>query len=134
MSTGATREILRKKNQKDTLEHRVKDKIVEMHTTGHQRAEESMLLQSKAELMAQSMDSGTIDQVKEQLTLLAQFKESFVKVRNGIDRKGEETFDQNVNELLSELPFMKKRRIICDGVESEISNLGDTPTTKSNNK
>ena len=111
----------------------MKDKIVEMHTTARQRAEESML-QSKAELMAQSIDSRTIDQVKEQLSLLAQFKESFVKVRNGIDGKGEETFDQNMNELLSELPFMKKRRIICDGVESEISNLGDTPTTKSNNK
>jgi hypothetical protein len=54
----------------DTLEHRVKDKIVEMHMTGRQRAEESML-QSKAELMAQSIDWGTIDQVKEQLTLLS---------------------------------------------------------------
>jgi hypothetical protein len=111
----------------------VKDKIVEMHMTGCQRAEESML-QLKAELMAQSIDLGTIDQVKEQLTLLSQFKESFIKVRNGINGMGEETFNQNVNDLLSELPFIKKRRIIGDGVESEISNLADTPTTKSNNK
>ncbi len=109
------------------------NKIVKMHTTGHQRAEKSVL-QSKAELMTQSIDSGTIDQVKEQLTLLSQFKESFIKIRNGIDRKGEETFDQNVNDLLSELPFMKKRHIIGDGVESKISNLTDTRTTKSNNK
>ncbi len=111
----------------------MKDKIVEMHMTGCQRAEESML-QLKAELMAQSIDLGTIDQVKEQLTLLSQFKESFIKVRNGINGMGEETFNQNVNDLLSELPFIKKRRIIGDGVESEISNLADTPTTKSNNK
>ena len=52
--------------------------------------------------------------MKEQLSLLSQFKESFVKVRNGIDGKGEEDFDNNVNDLLGELPFMKKRRRTID--------------------
>jgi hypothetical protein len=82
--------------------------------------------------MAQSIDSGTIDQVKEQLSLLAQFKESFVNVRNGINGKGEEEFDNNVNDLLGELPFMKKRRAMIgdgDGPGSEVSDL-----TLSNNK
>ena len=46
---------------------------------GRQLVEESML-QSKAELMAQNIDLGTINQVKEQLALLSQFKASFVKV------------------------------------------------------
>ena len=91
------------------------------------------MLKTKAEFMAQSIVSGTIEQVKEQLSLLSQFKDSFVKVRNGIDGKGEEEFDNNVSDLLGELPCMKKRRtMICDGPSSEISNLGDTPTTKSN--
>lgn len=72
------------------------------------------MLKTKAQLMAQSIDSGTIEQVKEQLSLLSQFKESFVKVRNGIDGKGEEDFDNNVNDLLGELPFMKKRRTTID--------------------
>ena len=71
--------------------------------------------------------------MKMQLSLLSQFKDSFVKVQNGINVKGEEEFDNNVNDLLGELPFMKKRRMmICDGRGSDVSNLGDTPTTKSN--
>ena len=111
--TGKTREILRKDNQKDVRERRENDKIVELYTTGRQKTEESML-NTKAQLMAQSIDSGTIEQVKEQLSLLSQFKESFVKVRNGIDGKGEEDFDNNVNDLLGELPFMKKRRRTID--------------------
>ena len=129
--TGKTREIMRKDNEKDIRAQREKDKIVELHTTGRQKAEESMMT-SKAQLMAQSIDSGTIDQVKEQLSLLAQFKESFVNVRNGINGKGEEEFDNNVNDLLGELPFMKKRRAMIgdgDGPGSEVSDL-----TLSNNK
>ena len=131
--TGTTREILRKDSQHSLRERREKDKIVELHTMGRQKTEE-LMLKTKAELMAQSVDSGTIEQVKEQLSLLSQFKDSFVKVRNGIDGKGEEEFDNNVNDLLGELPFMKKRRtMICDGPSSEVSNLGDTPTTKTSN-
>jgi hypothetical protein len=127
--TGKTREIMRKDNEKDIRAQREKAKIVELHTTGRQKAEESMMT-SKAQLMAQSIDSGTIDQVKEQLSLLAQFKESFVNVRNAINGKGQEEFDNNVNDLLGELPFMKKRRaMIGDGPGSEVSDL-----TLSNNK
>jgi hypothetical protein len=130
--TGTTREILRKESQVSLRERRENDEIVELHMTGRQQTEES-ILKTKAELMAQSIDSGTIKQVKEQLSLLSQFKDSFVKVRNGIDGKGEEEFDNNVNDLLGELPFMKKRHTMtCDGPGSDVSNLGDTPTTKSN--
>ncbi len=67
--TGTTREILRNQSQMDVREQREKDKIVELHTTGCQKAEESML-KTKADLTAQSIDSGTIEQVKEQLSLL----------------------------------------------------------------
>ncbi len=90
------------------------------------------MLESKAKLMAQTIDSGTINQVKEQLALLSQFKESFIKVQNRLDGKGEDEFDQTAHDLLSELPFMKKQRILCAGTNSEICNLADSQTSKSN--
>jgi hypothetical protein len=130
--TGPTREILRKDSQKDTVERRERDRILEHHAMGRQRAEQSML-ESKAQLMAQTIDSGTIDQVKEQLALLSQFKDSFIKVQNRIDGKGEDDFDQTAHDLLSELPFMKKWRILGADTNSEITNLNDSQTTKSNN-
>jgi len=130
--TGPTHEILRKDSQKDTVERRERVCILEHHTMGRQRVEESML-ESKAQLMAQTIDSGTIDQVKEQLVLLSQFKDSFVKVHNRIDGKGEDDFDQTAHDLLSELPFMKKRRILGADTNSEITNLNHSQTTKSNN-
>ena len=40
-----------------------------------------------------------------------------------IDGKGEEEYDQNVNDPLVDLPFMKKRCMIGDGSGSEISNI-----------
>ncbi len=130
--TGPACEILCKDSQKDTVERRDMDRILEHHATGRQCAEESML-ESKAQLMAQTIDSGTIDQVKEQLALLSQFKDSFAKVQNHIDGKEEDDFDQTAHDLLLELPFMKKRRILGADTNSEITNLNDTQTTKSNN-
>ena len=84
--------------------------------------------------MAQTINSGTIDQVKEQLALLSQFKDSFVKVQNCIDGKGEDDFDQTAHDLLSELPFMKKRRILGADTNSEKDNLNDSQTTTKSNK
>ena len=109
--TGPTRETLRKESRRDTVERRERDKIDELHGTNRQRAEESML-SSKAKLMAQTVDSGTIDQVKEQLSLLSQFKDLYVKVQNRIHgrQQGEDDFDQTAHDLLLELPFLKKRR------------------------
>jgi len=123
--TGPMREILCKDSQKDTVERRERDRILEHNAIGRQRAEQSML-ESKAQLMAQTIDSGTIDQVKEQLALLSQFKDSCVKVQNHIDSKGEDDFDQTAHDLLSELPFMKKRRILGAGTNSEITNTHST--------
>jgi hypothetical protein len=130
--TGTTRENLRKDSQKDLVERRENDRIMEHHATGRQRVEDSML-QSKAQLVAQTIDSGAVDQVKEQLALLSQFKDSFVKVQNRINGKGEDDFDQTAHDLLSELPFLKKRRIFDTDNNSEIANLNDSQTTKSNN-
>jgi hypothetical protein len=80
--------------------------------------------------MAQTVDSGTIDQVKEQLSLLSQFKDSYVKVQNRIHgQQGEDDFDQTAHDLLSELPFLKKRRAGGNESTSEISNLVDSPKT-----
>ena len=106
--------------------------IVTPHGTSHQHAEESMLA-SKAKLMAQTVDSGTIDQVKEQLSLLSQFKDSYVKVKNRIHGQGEDDFDETSHDLLSELPFLKKRRTEGNaGSISGTSNLADSPMTNGN--
>jgi hypothetical protein len=111
------------------VERRERDKIVELHGSNCQRAEESMLA-SKAKLMAQTVDSGTIDQVKEQLSLLSQFKDSYVKVQNRIHGQGEDDFGQTAHDLHSELPFLKKRRIGGNASISESSNnLADSPMT-----
>ena len=108
-SAGATRKNLRAEARGNLLERRERDKIVENHGTLRQRAEDSML-QSKAQLMEQTIDLGTIDQVKEQLTLLSQFKDSYINVQNRINGQGSEDYDQTAHDLLSELPFMKKHR------------------------
>ena len=129
--TGPTRETLRKESRRDTVERRERDKIDELHGTNHQRSEE-LMLSSKAKLMAQRVDSGTIDQVKEQLSLLSQFKDSYVKVQNRIHGQGEDDFDQTAHDLLSELPFLKKRRVGGNGSTSEISNRVDSPMTNGN--
>ena len=129
MPTGPTRETLRKESRRDTVERRERDKIDELHRTNRQRAEESS---SKAKLMAQTVDSGTIDQFKEQLSLLSQFKDSYVKVQNHIHGQGEDDFDQTAHDLLSELPFLKKRRVGGNGSTSEISNRVDSPMTNGN--
>ena len=89
----------------------------------------TMAMKTKA-VMAQTVDSGTIDQVKEQLSLLSQFKDSYVKVQNRIHHgQGEDDFDQTAHELLSELPFLKKRRVGGNGPTSGISNSVDSPMT-----
>ena len=92
----------------------------------------TMAMKTKA-VMAQTVDSGTIDQVKEQLSLLSQFKDSYVKVQNRIHHgQGEDDFDQTAHDLLSELPFLKKRRVGGNGSTSEISNRVDSPMTNGN--
>ena len=63
----------------------------------------------------------------------SQFKNSFVKVQNHIDGKGEDDFDQTAHDLLSELPFLKKRHILDADYNSEKANLNDSQTRKSNN-
>ena len=62
---------------------------------------------------------------------MSQFKDSFIKVQNRIDGKGEDDFDQTAHDLLLELPLMKKRRILGADTDSEITNLNNSQTTKS---
>ena len=114
------------------MERRERDKIIEVHGSNCQLAEESMLA-SKAQLMAQTVDSGTIDQVKEQLSLLAQFKDSYVKVQNRINGQGEEDYNQTAHDLLSELPFLKKRRVDGNGsIIATSSSVVDSLMTNGN--
>ncbi len=98
------------------------ERIVANHSTEHQLVEDSMIV-SKAQLMAQTIDSGTIDQVKEQL-LLAQFKDLYVNVQNRVHGQGEADYDRTAHDLLSELPFMKKHRMNggpCSDISGDLS-------------
>ena len=53
------------------------------------------MLLSEAQLMVQTVDSRTINQVTDQLTLLAQFKKSYINVQDRIHRgRGQADFDQ----------------------------------------
>ena len=56
--TGPTRDALRAEAHRDTVERREMQRIVANHSTERQRAEDSMIV-SKAQLMAQTIDSGT---------------------------------------------------------------------------
>jgi hypothetical protein len=130
--SGPKRDILREDFRNQTIERRDRERILVNHGTERQRAEDSMLA-SKAQLMAQTIDSGTIDQVKEQLLLLAQFKDPYVNVQNCIRGQGEADYDQTAHDLLLELPFMKKRRMHTSRHSSDLSNAGDSLMTNGNN-
>ena len=101
---GLTHASLRDDERNDTPARRERDWIVENYGTERQHAED-LMLSSKAQLMTQTIDSGTID-----LTLLAQFKDLYVSVQNRIHGgQGQADFDQTAHDLLSKLPFLKKR-------------------------
>ena len=108
--TGPTRDALHVEACHDSVERREIERIVANHSTERQCAEDSMIV-SKAQLMAQTIDSGTIDKVKEQLLLLAQFKDLYVNVQNHVCGQDEADYDQTAHDLLSELHFMKKCRM-----------------------
>ena len=121
--TGPTCDALRVEARHDTVERRELERIVANHSTERQRAEDSMIV-SKALLMAQTIDSGTIGQVKEQLLLLAQFKDLYVNVQNHVRGQGEADYDQTAHDLRSELPFMKKHRMNggpCSNISGDLS-------------
>ena len=119
VAPGVTRQSIRAGTREDLVERRERDRIVENHGSERQRVESS-IMSSKAALMAQTIDSGAIDQVKEQLMLLAQFKDSYIRVQDrATGGKGEDDFDQTAHDLLSELPFLKKRRL--DGNSDNLS-------------
>ena len=80
IALGQTHETMRDNTHDDTTARREIDRIVGNHGTECQCAENSML-SLKAKLMAQTIYFGEIDQVKEQLNLLAQFKELVDKVK-----------------------------------------------------
>ena len=78
------------------------------------------MMSSKAHLMAQTVDSGIIDQVKEQMMLHQQFKDLFIHVQDQVNPgQGQMDYDQTAHDLLCELPFMKKCRL---GQSGELQN------------
>jgi hypothetical protein len=93
LAPGQTRESIHAGTSADLAARRERDRIVENHGSECQRMESSMM-NSKAQLMAQTIDSGAINQVKEQLSLLVQFKELFIRVQDRVTGgKGEDDYD-----------------------------------------
>jgi hypothetical protein len=111
LAPGQTRESIRTSTSEDIAARRERDRIVENHGSERQHMESSMM-NSKAQSMAQTIDSGVIDHVMEQLLLLAQFKEAYICVQDRVTGgKREDEYDQTAHDLLSEMPFLKKRRL-----------------------
>jgi hypothetical protein len=105
------RESIRTGTGEDIAARRERDGIIKNHGSERQCVESSMM-NSKAQLMAQTIDSGAIDHVKEQLSLLAQFKESYIRVQDRVTGgQGEDDYDQTAHDLLLKLPFLTKRRL-----------------------
>jgi hypothetical protein len=130
VAAGPTHASLCKDTRNKTVERWERDRIVAYHGTERQRAEDLMMA-SKAQLMAQTIGSGMINQVKEQLALLVQFKELYVNVQDRIHGQGQADFDQTVHDLLSEIPFLKKRRL-HGAASSNLLNASDSTMNNRN--
>ena len=64
--------------------------------------------EAKTALMEQALSMGKVEEVKEQLHLLKEFKESITNVEEHGEDASE--FDKAANELIGQLPFMQQRR------------------------
>jgi hypothetical protein len=119
VALGETRQSIHASTCEEIFQRRERDRIVKNHGSERQRVE-TLMMNSKAVLMAQTINSGAIDQVKEQLSLLVQFKESYICVQDSATGgKGEDDYDQTAHDLLLELPFLKKRQV--DGNSDTLS-------------
>ena len=81
--------------------------------------QEERLILAKIALMEQALVSGDVEQAKEQLNLLKEFKSSFDNVSAQGDEASE--YDKAVHELLMQLPCMKKRCADCGDSNSNAS-------------
>ena len=79
---------------------------MEAATTNRAQQEERMM-SAKTALMEQALVSGVVEQAKEQLNLLKEFKSSFDNVSSQGDAASD--YDKAVHDLLMQLPCMKKR-------------------------
>jgi hypothetical protein len=96
-----------KKDATEMIKHRELAKELEAATTNRTKQEERMM-SAKTALMKQALVSGVVEQAKEQLNLLKEFKSSF----DNVSSQGDATldYDKAVHDLLMQLPCMKKRR------------------------
>ena len=106
--SGATRNSLREQQAEDTLKRRMQAKEIEMANSKRGKIDEKQQ-EAKTALMEQALSMGKVEEVKEQLHLLKEFKESITNVEeNGEDAS---EFDKAANELIGQLPFMQQRRL-----------------------
>ncbi len=104
---GGTRNSLREQQAADALKRRMQAKENEMATSKRGKIDEKQQ-EAKTALMEQALSMGKVEEVKEQLHLLKEFKESITNVEEHGEDASE--FDKAANELIGQLPFMQQRR------------------------
>ncbi len=111
---GDTRDVIRKKvkDQRSTEVEAAK----RAPQTKKGQIEES-IMSTKAALMEQTKELQDIQGVKEQLMMMEKFKSSFVNLHNK-SGDGDAEYDETVCDLLYQLPIVKKRKAMADGVRS----------------
>ena len=102
-----TRKTLREKDAAEMIKRREQAKESEAATTNRAKQEDRMM-SAKTALMEQALVSGVVEQAKEQLNLLKEFKSSFDNVSSQGDAASD--YDKAAHDLLMQLPCMKKRR------------------------
>ena len=102
-----TRKTIREKDAAEMIKRRSLARDAEATTSNRVKQEERMI-SAKTALMEQALVSGAVEQAKEQLNLLKEFKSSFDNVSAQGDAASE--YDKAAHELLMQLPCMKKRR------------------------
>jgi hypothetical protein len=107
VAPGATRKSQRENNASDLIKHCQQAKENEIATSENGKIDE-MQQEAKAALMQQAVTMGKVEEVKQQLHLIKEFKDSMDNVEVNGDNASE--FDKATAELLGQLPFIQSRR------------------------
>lgn len=123
--TGATRGEIRRQNQLVRADAITAAKSGPGTVRG--QAEESMLT-TKAILMKKTIELQETEAIREQLNLVERFKDSFVNMNDST------AYDSAVNDMLHELPFLKKRKMTTVTTETTTNANDSTTDTLNSNR
>jgi hypothetical protein len=107
VAPGATRKSQRENNASNLIKHCQQAKENKIATSENGKIDE-MQQEAKAALMQQAVTMGKVEEVKQQLHLIKEFKDSMDNVEVNGDNASE--FDKATAELLGQLPFIQSRR------------------------